>query len=101
MDITQDLDVLDIKDEERQPCEIWTRVMGYHRPVSSFNRGKKGEFAERQYFLKRNVTDVPVGGLVPLSTCDWPGELAATNLLPGLSLALSLLSQSAFAIPCR
>ena len=27
--------------EERQPCEIWTRVMGYHRPVSSFNRGKK------------------------------------------------------------
>ncbi|AMM87008.1 hypothetical protein AZF01_19890 [Martelella sp. AD-3] len=37
-------------DDERQPCEIWTRVMGYHRPVSSFNRGKKGEFAERRYF---------------------------------------------------
>ncbi len=28
--------------EERQPSEIWTRVMGYHRPVSSFNRGKQG-----------------------------------------------------------
>lgn len=39
-----------LKDEERQPCEIWTRVMGYHRPVSSFNHGKKGEFAERRYF---------------------------------------------------
>ncbi len=39
-----------LSDEERQPCEIWTRVMGYHRPVSSFNRGKKGEFAERRYF---------------------------------------------------
>jgi anaerobic ribonucleoside-triphosphate reductase len=37
-------------DDERQPCEIWTRVMGYHRPVSSFNRGKKGEFYERIYF---------------------------------------------------
>ncbi len=36
--------------EERQPCEIWTRVMGYHRPVSSFNRGKKGEFHERNCF---------------------------------------------------
>jgi anaerobic ribonucleoside-triphosphate reductase len=41
--------------EERQPCEIWTRVMGYHRPVSSFNTGKKGEFAERVYFAERHV----------------------------------------------
>ena len=24
--------------------------MGYFRPVQSFNIGKKGEFAERQYF---------------------------------------------------
>lgn len=37
-------------ESERQRCEIWTRVMGYHRPVSSFNTGKKGEFAERLYF---------------------------------------------------
>lgn len=39
-----------LKDEERQRCEIWTRVMGYHRPMSSFNIGKKGEFHERRYF---------------------------------------------------
>lgn len=39
-----------LRDDERQPCEVWTRVMGYHRPVSSFNRGKKGEHAERQFF---------------------------------------------------
>lgn len=38
--------------EERQPCEIWTRVMGYHRPVSSFNRGKQGEFHERKSFCE-------------------------------------------------
>lgn len=31
-------------------CEVWTRVMGYHRPVSSFNIGKKGEHAERTHF---------------------------------------------------
>lgn len=31
--------------------EIWTRVMGYYRPVSSFNPGKQGEFAERRFFL--------------------------------------------------
>jgi anaerobic ribonucleoside-triphosphate reductase len=39
-----------LDDAERQRCEIWTRVMGYHRPVSSFNIGKKGEFYERLFF---------------------------------------------------
>jgi hypothetical protein len=23
--------------DERQRCEVWTRVLGYHRPVASFN----------------------------------------------------------------
>ena len=41
-----------LKDSERQPCEVWTRVMGYHRPVQSFNIGKKGEFYERKYFVE-------------------------------------------------
>ena len=40
---------------ERQRCEVWTRVMGYHRPVSSFNTGKKGEFAERVYFRENGA----------------------------------------------
>ncbi|AAP85991.1 Oxidoreductase (plasmid) [Cupriavidus necator H16] len=39
-----------LRDEERQPCEVWTRVMGYHRPVSSFNVGKQGEHRERRFF---------------------------------------------------
>ena len=43
-------DVFVLTDEERQPCEVWTRVMGYHRPVASFNIGKKGEHAERKFF---------------------------------------------------
>ena len=33
-------------------CEVWTRVMGYFRPVRSFNIGKKGEYAERQMFTE-------------------------------------------------
>lgn len=41
-----------LSDEERQPCEVWTRVMGYHRPISSYNIGKKGEFEERTYFVE-------------------------------------------------
>lgn len=39
-----------LSDAERQPCEIWTRVMGYHRPVSEFNKGKKSEYYSRKCF---------------------------------------------------
>jgi hypothetical protein len=45
-----------LTDAERQPCEVWTRVMGYHRPVASFNTGKKGEFAEREYFTETDAS---------------------------------------------
>lgn len=44
-----------LTDAERQRCEIWTRVMGYHRPLSSFNIGKKGEFNERKYFSEQTA----------------------------------------------
>jgi len=47
---TTELRTIEIADEERQPCEVWTRVMGYHRPVTSFNKGKQGEYAERVCF---------------------------------------------------
>ena len=43
---------IQLKDSERQPCEVWTRVMGYFRPVESFNIGKKGEFYERKCFVE-------------------------------------------------
>jgi hypothetical protein len=39
-----------LEEHERQRCEVWTRVMGYHRPMASFNIGKQGEFRERRYF---------------------------------------------------
>ncbi len=44
-----------LTDEERQKCEIWTRVMGYYRPVSQFNIGKKSEHAERTFFTESNA----------------------------------------------
>ncbi len=34
---------------------VWTRVMGYFRPVDSFNIGKKGEHEERKHFLERRI----------------------------------------------
>lgn len=41
-------------DSERTPCEIWTRVMGYHRPVSHFNAGKH---AERRAFREHHLRE--------------------------------------------
>ncbi len=41
--------------DERQRCEVWTRVMGYHRPVASFNIGKKGEHSERRFFVEEHA----------------------------------------------
>lgn len=48
---------IELKPEERQPCEIWTRVMGYHRPVSEFNKGKKSEYYTRKCFTEEKVKE--------------------------------------------
>ncbi len=34
---------------------VWTRVMGYFRPVESFNIGKKGEHRERAHFREDHI----------------------------------------------
>ena len=36
-------ELLEKHSEKRTKCMVYTRVMGYHRPVESFNLGKKGE----------------------------------------------------------
>lgn len=51
----KDLQTYDIKNSERTKCEVWTRVMGYHRPIDSFNIGKKREFADRKYFTEEKA----------------------------------------------
>lgn len=38
--------------DKRQKCIVYTRVMGYHRPVESFNVGKTGEHKARKQFVE-------------------------------------------------
>ena len=33
-----------------KPCECWSRVTGYFRPVKSWNKGKREEFKDRKPF---------------------------------------------------
>ena len=36
--------------KDYQKCEVYTRVVGYLRPVKQFNSGKQQEFKERKNF---------------------------------------------------
>ena len=51
-----DAEILAQCQNERQQVECWTRVMGYFRPFSHFNTGKKSEFKERIWFIESNCT---------------------------------------------
>ena len=35
---------------KRQRCEVYSRVVGYIRPIRQWNKGKQSEFADRSTF---------------------------------------------------
>ncbi|HEB01380.1 MAG TPA: ribonucleoside triphosphate reductase [Candidatus Portnoybacteria bacterium] len=37
----------------KQPCEVYSRIVGYLRPIQQWNEGKKSEFGERKEFKIR------------------------------------------------
>lgn len=41
----------------RMPCEVYTRVMGYIRPVSAYWIGKKSEMYSRKYFTEERINN--------------------------------------------
>ena len=45
-------EILNRLQNKRQKCIVYTRVMGYHRPVESFNIGKTGEHKQRKQFTQ-------------------------------------------------
>lgn len=65
-------DIIDCNPEESQITmkdgrvrtitEIYTRCMGYFRPVTEFNKGKKQEFADRKTFTEKTAmqTALPI-----------------------------------------
>lgn len=38
-----------------QPCEIYSRVVGYLRPIQQWNRGKVEEFKQRREFVVEKI----------------------------------------------
>lgn len=48
----------------QETTKVWTRVMGYFRPVDSFNLGKKGEHRQRRHFTEDSAMSADFfGGL--------------------------------------
>ena len=37
-------------ENKRTECEVYSRVVGYMRPVKQWNRGKQQEFSDRKLF---------------------------------------------------
>ena len=37
-----------------KPCEVWSRITGYYRPVQNWNDGKVQEFADRKEYQPQN-----------------------------------------------
>ena len=44
---------IELNNEERTVCEVWTRVMGYYRTTSAFNKGKQSEYSDRKCFSEK------------------------------------------------
>lgn len=50
-----DNEILEKNEKNRQLVECWTRVMGYFRPISGYNKGKMSEFKERKWFKEKYI----------------------------------------------
>lgn len=37
------------------PCEVYSRIVGYLRPIENWNEGKQQEFKERETFRVKEV----------------------------------------------
>jgi len=49
-----------MKDEKNicgEKCEVFSRIVGYYRPINLWNEGKKEEFKHRKTFVIRGNGD--------------------------------------------
>jgi len=49
-----------MKEKCSMPTEVYSRVVGYFRPVQSWNEGKKEEFKDRKYYVLSNMDETVV-----------------------------------------
>ena len=63
-----------MKKEKRIPVEVYSRIVGYFRPVNQWNKGKREEFDERKEYSLKNIekssvyeyNDIPMNNLMQI-----------------------------------
>jgi len=43
--------------KRKVPCEVYSRIVGYLRPVQNWNKGKQQEFADRRTYEVRTNSE--------------------------------------------
>lgn len=97
------MDKSQLPQEKRQRCEVWTRVMGYHRPFR--NSIPESKVNTMTAFILLNplfliwtgfvaaVSNIvlQVGGITPFTTIDFSRQACRSHFLSGMSVALPVL----------
>jgi len=87
-----------IEDSERQPCEIWDRIVGYYRPVtidayktSGWNPGQLGYYFDRiRYGEEKSMRVLPdYEQDMPISASE-PAQISIISP-PGIPAVISEL----------
>ena len=58
----------DIKEDNRIKAvktEVYSRIVGYYRPVQSWNKGKREEFSQREYISLKSAEEKTDSGSDP------------------------------------
>lgn len=48
----EEAQLLKARESERTKCEVYSRIVGYLRPVAQWNTGKQAEFRDRKTYDK-------------------------------------------------
>lgn len=68
-------------------CEVYSRVVGYYRPVQNWNKGKQAEYAQRKPHHAGDVADAIRDITADLQRASESGQ--ATLALDALEAALA------------
>jgi len=67
-------------------CEVYSRVCGYFRPVSNWNKGKKQEFRERKVFDLAKVAPLLLAALLLAGCGTTTGKLTDSASAKNLNM---------------
>jgi len=50
--------IVTVEDRDRTRCQVWSRVVGYYRPMDDWNSAKKAEWTDRTKYEPPQLPDM-------------------------------------------